>query len=82
MDWEPSPSLRRRPLAVSQQDDEDADEITPPRKSDWDAFATNRQRMYPQKVEETGLESLLAGWGIREREIRETKQGRQKGWFW
>ncbi|OCF45681.1 hypothetical protein I317_00584 [Kwoniella heveanensis CBS 569] len=33
-------------------------------KHDWDGFATNRQRMFPQRAEETGLESLLAGWGI------------------
>lgn len=36
-----------------------------PTKSDWDKFGTQKQRMFPrQENEETGLESLLAGWGI------------------
>lgn len=33
---------------------------------DWDAFGVGRQRMFPTQSgnDETGLESLLAGWGI------------------
>ncbi|ODO10597.1 hypothetical protein I350_01194 [Cryptococcus amylolentus CBS 6273] len=64
MDWEPSPSVSRgshiRPDGV---EDEDEGGTTPPRKSDWDSFATNRQRMFPSN-DETGLEHLLSGWGI------------------
>ncbi|WVQ70709.1 hypothetical protein IAR50_000231 [Cryptococcus sp. DSM 104548] len=71
MDWEPSPNVSRggfiRPSGWDgTRDDEDEDEgleTTPPKKSDWDNFATNRQRMFPSN-DETGLEHLLSGWGI------------------
>ena len=68
MDWEPSPGAAlsnggwtRRP--PTSWDDEDAD--AQPATNDWDSFATNKQRMFglPQQ-DETGLESLLAGWGL------------------
>ncbi|WVQ95498.1 hypothetical protein IAU59_002595 [Kwoniella sp. CBS 9459] len=78
MDWEPSPSParynaagyhNRPPGLLSPGDEDDIDfniSSMYPRqgKDDWDAFATNRQRMFPQHTEETGLENLLAGWGI------------------
>ncbi|KAK4687189.1 hypothetical protein P7C73_g2929, partial [Tremellales sp. Uapishka_1] len=48
MDWEPTPSSRPKAPDIS-----------------WDSFAVNKQRMYPsQQQEDTGLEMLLAGWGI------------------
>lgn len=34
--------------------------------SDWDNFGAGRQRMFPAKTQETGLESLIATWGIDE----------------
>ncbi|WVF67934.1 hypothetical protein IAT40_002696 [Kwoniella sp. CBS 6097] len=78
MDWEPSPSpvprngngYDNRPSGLLTPDDEDDLHFNYPSmypvkgKDDWDAFATNRQRMFPQRAEETGLENLLAGWGI------------------
>lgn len=70
MDWEPSPRPsnisggRRRPPGL---DDEDQDpEANSNSRHDWDSFAVNRQRMFPNQTtrDETGLESLIAGWGI------------------
>jgi hypothetical protein len=66
MDWEPSPCINRlsrsRPPGLDGDDEYD----TTPRKNNWDTFAVNKQRMFPGKSEhdETGLESLIAGWGI------------------
>jgi hypothetical protein len=66
MDWEPSPSINRlsrsRPPGLDGEDEYD----TTPRKNDWDTFAVNKQRMFPGRSEhdETGLESLIADWGI------------------
>ncbi|KAK8850464.1 hypothetical protein IAR55_004382 [Kwoniella newhampshirensis] len=71
MDWEPSPSAvlanggyTHRPAHWSPEDDQD--DICPPSKLDWDTFAMNKQRMFPKQggQDETGLESLLEGWGI------------------
>jgi hypothetical protein len=63
MDWEPSPAVDRfrRPPGLD-DDDQDFNGI----KNDWDSFAVNKQRMFPPREgqDETGLESLIAGWGI------------------
>ncbi|WVQ85896.1 hypothetical protein IAT38_008064 [Cryptococcus sp. DSM 104549] len=70
MDWEPSSGAvlsnggyTHRPVGWTPDDEDD---VPLPRKSDWDNFATNKQRLFPQQAghDETGLESLLAGWGI------------------
>jgi hypothetical protein len=60
MDWEPAPGAalsnggwtRRKPS--SWEEDE---------KNDWDDFGVGRQRMFGENTE-TGLEGLMAGWGI------------------
>jgi hypothetical protein len=60
MDWEPSPTVDRfrfrRPPGL--EDDSPRDE--------WESFAVNKQRMFPARdgQDETGLESLIADWGI------------------
>lgn len=68
MDWEPSPVPQgNRPLRPSGLEDRDYDSyMDTPSKHDWDNFAVNRQSMFPAQSDrdETGLESLLAGWGI------------------
>ncbi|RXK40627.1 hypothetical protein M231_02082 [Tremella mesenterica] len=61
MDWEPSPNLRRRQF-INEEEDLDLD--LSPKKGNWDRFASNKQRMFDGKQEETGLEMLLAGWGL------------------
>lgn len=68
MDWEPSPIVSKtgvsRPPGWTAVDDED-DTVSHPKKADWDSFAINKQRMFPRAgQEETGLENLLAGWGL------------------
>lgn len=68
MDWEPSPIVSKtgvsRPPGWTLVDDED-DTASHPKKADWDSFAINKQRMFPRAgQEETGLENLLAGWGL------------------
>jgi len=51
MDWEPAPARGTD---------------TPEDRSEWDSFGVGRQRMFPNGSanDETGLENLLAGWGI------------------
>jgi hypothetical protein len=74
MDWEPSPHAavtnggwtRRRPM---EWDGDHSEDIMDHHlvKSDWDAFGAGKQRMFGRPgpdTQETGLESLLAGWGI------------------
>jgi hypothetical protein len=62
MDWEPSPTtdrtFLRRPPGLDLENDETRD--------DWDQFAVGPQRMFAARdgQDETGLESLIAGWGI------------------
>lgn len=61
MEWEPDPS------AVIANGGWTGPNAPVPERSDWDSFATGRQRMFPRTAEttgETGLESLLEGWGI------------------
>jgi len=62
MDWEPSPTVDRFRPPPALDDDEDFHGT----KNDWDSFAVNKQRMFPPREgeDETGLESLIAGWGI------------------
>ncbi|WVR08586.1 hypothetical protein IAU60_005641 [Kwoniella sp. DSM 27419] len=74
MDWEPSPAAvvygpgnTIRPSQDWTSHSEIGNvEYNTRNKEDWDAFATNKQRMFPQNYagDETGLETLLAGWGI------------------
>jgi hypothetical protein len=64
MDWEPSPSVNRSGRSKPPGLDDDEYDSTP-RKNDWDNFAVNKQRMFGKSEhDETGLESLIAGWGI------------------
>jgi len=58
MDWEPSPTVDRFRRPPGLEDDE--------AKDDWESFAVNKQRMFAPREgqDETGLESLIAGWGI------------------
>jgi hypothetical protein len=62
MDWEPSPTVDRFRRPPGLDDDEEFNGT----KNDWDSFAVNKQRMFPPREgqDETGLESLIAGWGI------------------
>jgi hypothetical protein len=62
MDWEPSPTVDRFRRPPGLDDDEEFNGT----KDDWDSFAVNKQRMFPPREgeDETGLESLIAGWGI------------------
>jgi hypothetical protein len=71
MDWEPAPGAAlsnggwtTRPPGWSPDNEDDV--VETPRKSEWDTFAVGKQRMFPRRQgnDETGLESLLAGWGI------------------
>lgn len=61
MDWEPLP-----PTSKPSPDQwlDEADEGGG--KADWNGFGMGKQRMFPQAhgTDETGLESLLAGWGL------------------
>lgn len=62
MDWEPSPTIGRFRRPPGLEDDYDNDNGI---KDDWDSFAINKQRMFaPGDGDETGLESLIADWGI------------------
>jgi hypothetical protein len=62
MDWEPSPTVDRSRRPPGLDDDEELNGA----RNDWDSFAVNKQRMFPPREgqDETGLESLIAGWGI------------------
>nr|XP_019051149.1 hypothetical protein I302_01598 [Kwoniella bestiolae CBS 10118]OCF30079.1 hypothetical protein I302_01598 [Kwoniella bestiolae CBS 10118] len=62
MDWEPTQQPSRYPMFSPQSEDGDGDLFQT--KQDWDKFGTNKQRMFHNKNDETGLESLLAGWGL------------------
>lgn len=83
MEWEPSPvpaRSGRAPPPGLEDDDVDAQWGTPTKndKRDWDTFATNRQRMFPNQGvrDETGLESLIAGWGLGGGEPTTSANGR------
>jgi hypothetical protein len=61
MEWEPDPS------AVIANGGWTGPNAPVPERSSWDSFATGKQRMFPRSdgdLGETGLESLLEGWGI------------------
>lgn len=68
MDWEPSPGAAltnggytRRPPDWA----EEYDDPMPLKRENWDSFGSGRQRIFaPQPEDETGLEGLLASWGI------------------
>ena len=62
MDWEPSPTVDRFRRPPGLDEDEEFNDT----RNDWDSFAINKQRMFPPREgqDETGLESLIAGWGI------------------
>lgn len=47
----------------------------------WDSFASGKQRMFPRRdgQDETGLENLLAGWGLAEPAHRASARG-NGGW--
>ena len=75
MDWEPiQPTPHSSLPVVTANGDDDDDEghgNTPGNgirrradKEDWDKFGTGKQRLFPRASDETGLESLLAGWDI------------------
>lgn len=97
MDWEPSPPPFStntiggfpKPPGLSLAEDEGmelSDGIGVTAKSDWDNFGVGKQRMFPGQTGETGLESLLAGWGLGTGpagmgvgELKGEKEA--KGWF-
>jgi hypothetical protein len=61
MEWEPDPS------AVLANGGWTGPGAPVPDRPSWDTFGAGRQRMFPRNEEdsgETGLESLLEGWGI------------------
>jgi hypothetical protein len=69
MDWEPSPHTALSNGGYTGRPprwEPDEDDSPPLHKADWDGFGVGKQRMFPQRheQEETGLESLLAGWGL------------------
>jgi hypothetical protein len=69
MDWEPSPHTALSNGGYTGRPprwEPDEDDSPSLHKADWDGFGVGRQRMFPQRheQEETGLESLLAGWGL------------------
>ena len=62
MDWESTlPKSTGKPAGID--DDETGENGVPHQKSDWNDFATGKQRMFAGQGE-TGLESLLASWGL------------------
>lgn len=72
MDWEPSPQAAlvnggwtRRPRGDWDDQQDDGAAVHTSGLGDWDNFGTGKQRMFAgHQQDETGLESLLAGWGI------------------
>ncbi|OCF54788.1 hypothetical protein L486_07924 [Kwoniella mangroviensis CBS 10435] len=62
MDWEPTRQQSNRYPLFSPKSEYDEGEVYQG-KENWDTFGTNKQRMF-HKNDETGLENLLAGWGI------------------
>ncbi|WWC98621.1 hypothetical protein V866_005514 [Kwoniella sp. B9012] len=62
MDWEPTRQQPNIYPLFSPQSEYDEGEVFQ-RKENWDTFGTNKQRMF-HRNDETGLENLLAGWGI------------------
>lgn len=69
MDWEPSPHTALSNGGYTGRPprwEPDEDDSPTLHKADWDGFGVGRQRMFPQRheQEETGLETLLAGWGL------------------
>lgn len=80
MDWEPIPispttsqsgvgrSSRTRPRELDSDGDSDAESEMTTYKADWNAFGVGRQRMFPKSTihDQTGLESLFAGWGTEQ----------------
>jgi hypothetical protein len=73
MDWEPTPkshrldgglSRRRLPGWTEDNDADGTDELNNG-KSDWNSFGSGKQRMFASASgDETGLESLVAEWGL------------------
>lgn len=61
MDWEPIQSLRNH--TGRNLDDADEGRLLP-QQGDWDNFGIGKQRMFDRATQETGLESLLASWGL------------------
>ncbi|BEI80255.1 hypothetical protein CcaverHIS002_0107840 [Cutaneotrichosporon cavernicola] len=60
-------------LALPEQPDEPMD--WEPTHSDWDGFGVGTQRMFaPAESNETGLEALLATWGLGGEPVRERPQ--------
>nr|XP_018259669.1 uncharacterized protein I303_07737 [Kwoniella dejecticola CBS 10117]OBR81827.1 hypothetical protein I303_07737 [Kwoniella dejecticola CBS 10117] len=60
MDWEPT----QRPYQAKPMfSPDDEDEFMFNKKENWDKFGMGKQRMFHNQ-NETGLENLLAGWGI------------------
>nr|XP_019008114.1 uncharacterized protein I206_07282 [Kwoniella pini CBS 10737]OCF46895.1 hypothetical protein I206_07282 [Kwoniella pini CBS 10737] len=60
MDWEPTQQSNFANTLFSPTDE---DELIFDKKENWDKFGINKQRMFHNQ-NETGLENLLAGWGI------------------
>jgi hypothetical protein len=84
MEWEPTP-----PPALYNGGYTLAGSIPPGAYADqgheggeWDNFATGKQRMFGQKEgeDETGLEGLLAGWGLAESVAGQSAGPRRRGW--
>ncbi|WWC92208.1 uncharacterized protein L201_007162 [Kwoniella dendrophila CBS 6074] len=66
MDWEPTRNASyQRPLFSPEDEDVEIHFSSSPqaKRQNWDKFGTNKQRMFYNQ-NETGLENLLAGWGI------------------
>lgn len=86
MDWEPTsqPFYDPRPPALRV---DSADEWPSPplparelHRAQWDGFAVGKQRMWGQRPgeDETGLEGLMATWGLTE-EQRQAQAGQRAG---
>lgn len=52
-------------------------------KNHWDAFGNGRQRIFarPSRGEETGLEGLMEGWGLKEPQGQASRRGGWTAWF-
>jgi hypothetical protein len=88
MDWEaPTPSALYNggytsggPVYSEQQVEETAEGYE--RGQEWDNFAIGKQRFFGRREgeDETGLEGLLAGWGLAEQIGGQAATKRRGGW--
>lgn len=83
MDWEPTPpsALYNGGYTFEQAIPTYIEQDGSGQKGEWDNFAVGKQRMFGRKEgeDETGLEGLLAGWGLAE-PVQSKGGGPGQGW--